>query len=246
MGAWGVAIFSDDLAADIRGDSIDLIGDGVSTSEAVDKLIAQYGDSIKDEDDGPVFWLALAAVQWKLGRLEERTKREALKVIDSGVNLQWWEDAATRKKRAAVLAKLRGTLLSPSGPPKRVRRRIRSANEWAVGEVVGFRLASGKWIPLRVIGHHTDRGGRSAICELLDWTGTTPPSGELIAQLPVRRGRNARRTSQFFFPEPRKKTDQARVARWGITSQPAQRVGGFTVFIWPRIDELVKRVFDLE
>ena len=34
MGTWGVAIFSDDLAADIRGDFRELIGDGLTPSEA--------------------------------------------------------------------------------------------------------------------------------------------------------------------------------------------------------------------
>lgn len=30
MGAWGPAIFSDDLAADVRADYTDLIGQGIS------------------------------------------------------------------------------------------------------------------------------------------------------------------------------------------------------------------------
>lgn len=38
MGGWGVAIFSDDLAADLKGDFTDLIGDGLSTASAVEKL----------------------------------------------------------------------------------------------------------------------------------------------------------------------------------------------------------------
>ena len=246
MGAWGVAIVSDDLAADLKGDFTDLIGDGLSTTDAVEKLIVQYRQSINDSDDGPVFWLALAAVQWKLGRLEERTKREALRVIDGGVDLLRWDDVSNRKKRATVLAELRERLLSPPPPPKRVPRRIRSANDWVVGEVVGFQLPSGKWTMLRVIGHHSDKGGRFAVCELLDWTGTAPPSAELIARLPVRRGQKARGTSQFLFQEPRKKKDQSRVAHWGIVSKPEQTPGGYAVFVWPYIDRWMKEDFGLE
>ena len=36
MGAWGTAIFADDLAADIKGDFRDLIGDGLSAPKAVE------------------------------------------------------------------------------------------------------------------------------------------------------------------------------------------------------------------
>ena len=39
MGAFGIAIFSDDNAADLRGDYRDLIGEGYSGPEATDRLI---------------------------------------------------------------------------------------------------------------------------------------------------------------------------------------------------------------
>ena len=42
MGTWGVGLFSDDLAADLRGDFRDLISEGLSSSAAVDKLLAEW------------------------------------------------------------------------------------------------------------------------------------------------------------------------------------------------------------
>src|SRR5437868_15010504 len=122
MGTWGVAVFSDDLAADLRDDFRDLIGEGLSSTEAVEKLLASHASSVKDEDERPVFWIALALTQWKLGRLEERTKEEALRAIDSGEGLRRWDVPKDRKKRAAVLEKVRTQLLSPPPPPKRVSR----------------------------------------------------------------------------------------------------------------------------
>jgi hypothetical protein len=88
MGTWGVALFSDDLAADLRGDFRELIGEGLTATQAVDKLIDEYSASLDDEDEMPVFWLAIAAVQWQLGRVEERTKQNALQVIDEGRDLK--------------------------------------------------------------------------------------------------------------------------------------------------------------
>jgi hypothetical protein len=36
MGTWGTALYSDDLAADLRNDFIDHIGNGLSADEALD------------------------------------------------------------------------------------------------------------------------------------------------------------------------------------------------------------------
>src|SRR5262245_51539144 len=136
MSAWGTAVFSDDLAADVRDAYRELIGEGLSSTEAVEKLLAQFASSVADRDEGPVFWIALASVQWKLGRLEERTQREALRVIESGDDLRRWQGSKDQKKRAVVLEKVRQQLLSPPPPPKRVPRTIKEANAWQVGEVI--------------------------------------------------------------------------------------------------------------
>jgi hypothetical protein len=125
MGVWGVAVFSDDLAADLRDEFRDLIGEGLSSSEAVDKLLSEYASSVEDDDEKSVFWIALASTQWKLGRLEERTKIEALRYIANGEDLKRWDGSKDRKKRAAILEKLREQLLSPQPPPKHVPRTVK-------------------------------------------------------------------------------------------------------------------------
>lgn len=246
MGAWGVGVFSDDLAADLRDEFRDLIGEGLSSSEAVDKLLNEYASSVKDEDEKSVFWIALASSQWKLGRLEERTKNEALRLIANGEDLKRWDDPKDRKKRAAVLEKVREQLVSPQPPPKRVSRTIKGANDWAVGEVVGLQLKSGGWTLLRVIGHHEDKGGRHAVCELLDWVGDEFPSAEQVAKLSIKREANLRGISQFGFQDPIKSKDQARVKRLGLHSRPAQPCGGYTFLVWPYVDKLLKEFFGLE
>jgi len=71
MGAWKAAVFSDDTACDVRDNYVDLIGDGLSGAEATKKLLREWAGSLDDPDEGPVFWLALAATQWKNGRLED-------------------------------------------------------------------------------------------------------------------------------------------------------------------------------
>lgn len=78
MGAWGTALFSDDTACNVRDDYRDQIGEGLSGPEATDRLLNEWRETLRDPDDGPVFWLALAATQWRCGRLESRVKEEVV------------------------------------------------------------------------------------------------------------------------------------------------------------------------
>jgi hypothetical protein len=250
MGAWGVAIFSDDLAADIRIEFRELISDGLAASEATARLQVEYASSLDDPDEMPVFWLALALTQWKLGRLEESVRRHAVRIIDDGIDLARWGDAKSRARRAVVLAKARAELMSAPPPAKRVPRTVREANAWEVGETIGFQLLSGRWTLLRVIGHHADRGGRFAICELLDWVGEELPSGELalhdlIARLRAVRSKSSGGVSQFLFQEPKAAKEKARIVRLGVSTPPQQDPGGFAVLAWPIVDRSLEEIFSL-
>lgn len=176
MGTWGTGLFSDDITADLRGDFRDLIGEGVSPEEATARLVAEYQPESDPLDLAPPFWLALASVQWSLGRLLPDVRAKALSIIDSGADLARWDEPKDRKKREAVLLKLRETLESPLPAPKKVPRRIREANDWPVGAVYSYRLESGNFCLFVVSGHHEDKGGRYAKLELLDWQGYALPS----------------------------------------------------------------------
>jgi hypothetical protein len=85
-------------------------------------MLADWGSSIADVNDGPVFWLSLAHTQWKYGCLTDEMRQRALAVIDSGADLQRWAGPHESKRRAA-LNTLKATLLSPQPKPRRPRRR---------------------------------------------------------------------------------------------------------------------------
>jgi hypothetical protein len=246
MGTWGTALFSDDLAGDLRSEFRDLIGEGLTAAAAVKRLKTQYASSLLDADEESVFWLALADTGWRLGRLDEEVRDNALRVIESGQDLARWENAADQKKREQVLQKLRTQLQAAPLSPKRIAKTTKSANEWQEGEVIGFRLLSGRWVLLRVIGHHEDRGGKSAVCELLNWVGDSISSVPAVDKLSIRKEAGPRGTSQFLFQEPRSKRDKPRIIRTGIVSKPEQRSSGYSVFVWPFVDRLFREVFGLE
>jgi hypothetical protein len=183
MGVWGTGIFSDDTACDVRDRYRDLVGDGLAGQQATDLLLEEFREALDDPEAAPVIWLALAATQWRCGRLEPRVQERALEVIDGGSDMMRWQDAPwLLRKRQTVLADLRETLLSPQPPEKRVRRRFRNTCEWEIGELIGYRLQSGNLAVFRVIGYHVDLGGTSPILELLDWIGGDIPAGRRSSQ----------------------------------------------------------------
>ena len=139
--------------------------------QATEILLGEYREILDDPDAGPVFWLALAATQWRCGRLESGVLAQAIEVIDTGAGLDIWREAHPQlfQKRLAVLRGLRKTLLSPQPPQKRIPKRFRNTCEWEVGEIIGYRLPSGSLAMFRVIDYFVDLGGTSPIFEVLDW-----------------------------------------------------------------------------
>jgi hypothetical protein len=169
MGAWGTPIFSDDTAADTRDAFSDFVAEGLTAAEATARLIAESAEILADEEDANVFWLALAAAQWKLGRLLDSVRDRAIAVIDSGDDLRRWQDNPTAEvnQRKKHLAKLREQLLSPQPKPKKLKPVVKSSTDFQPGDVAVFRLNERIAIRFLVYEIWGDRGGTySNICLL--------------------------------------------------------------------------------
>lgn len=246
MGAWGTALFSDDTACDVRDSYFDHLGDGKSGQDATLAMQKEWSASLADPEEANVFWLALSACQWKCGRLQPEVLTRALEIIDSGSDLVRWESGTKDyRKRAAVLIALRAQLVSPQPPEKRIKKRFRDTNDWGVGDLVAYRLRSGRSIVLRTIGHHVDRGGRAPICELLDWSGhDIPPS---LRRFGIRKSTTAKPFTQLMIGRTSAKErpdDRLRVLSMNepVTQNPA----GYLVTLWRWLDKTLAQEFGLE
>lgn len=243
MGTWGIAIFSDDTAADVRDEWRDYIGEGLSGQQATDKLLENWSAALDDPDDGPVFWLALAATQWQSGRLEGRVKTKALALIDDESNLERWrENASLLKKRTAMLTKFREQLLSPQPAPKKIRKTVKAACDWEVGDVVSFRLQSGQLTLFRVVGKVTDRGGTYPQCQFYAWTGRAVPAISEIRKLPIRPG------VVMLCGSTKRDYPRDRITPTGL-SHPVEELPqppGVGVWLWGQIDQHLQRAWGLK
>src|SRR5262245_34264570 len=110
MGAWGPALFSDDLACDVRDGYRELLEDGVA-DEALVRTLAAHRDSLADSDDEPIVVLALAVTASKVGRLPADLRDRAVAILDAGRGVERWEDdPKLLKRRVAALDKVRTQL----------------------------------------------------------------------------------------------------------------------------------------
>lgn len=248
MGAWGTAIFSDDTASDIRNDYIDLLGDGYSPSEATDRILADWKDSLDDSDEQSVVWLALAVTQWKVGRLDEMVKENAIRIVNTGSDLERWE-GKDKEKRRVILEKIRSQLESPQPPAKKIPKRFKDHCEWDIGEVIAYTTLSKEIILFRVIGFHEDKGGKGPICELLNWQGKEVPGKLKLRFLGVRKyeyphGKHT--ISQFLIGRTsEKELPKDRVEQLGVSLKPSQKTGGYTVFLWKELDKILMDYFKI-
>ncbi len=252
MGAWGTGIFSDDNAADLRDDYRDLIGEGVPGPEATDRLIAQWSPR-GDPDIEPVFWLALALTQWNCGRLEQRVKDEALRVISGGSAMRPWAGGPHERKRRAVLEATKLKLESRQPPLRKIKKRVLATCDWERGELIAYRMLNGDCIVLRVLDHHVDKGGAIPICELLDWRGPELSRAKLPETTPVRELKDYGGGKRFMVISLGKRALKDRLQRLNVKHALAEdysrvqpgKPNATRVTSWKHFDEFLKLSFEL-
>lgn len=184
MGAWGPALWSDDLAVDVRSDYREALEDGLSDEAAAARMVGRA--PARTDDEYVVFWIALAVAQHNLGRLTAEVRETAVAAIDSGDDLRRWVDADAKAlaKRVTVLAKVRQQLLSPQPERKKVRPPPRKETDLVPGDVLAYQTASGRTHLLVVRAVTESRYGRFPVVQLLDYHGIGVPALKKIAKLP--------------------------------------------------------------
>ncbi len=144
MGAWGVNLYQNDIAEDVKSQYIDYLKEGKSNEEATQELIMIYEELLNDIDDGPNVWFVLADQQWKLGRLLPHVKEQALKWIEKGADLPIWYESSEKlgDERKKVLEELRVRLNSPQPPEKKVYKRRYYTCPWKIGDTFAYKMES--------------------------------------------------------------------------------------------------------
>lgn len=116
-----------------------------------------YGIGRGGVDDND-FWLGLAAAQHKIGHLGDGVLERALTIIDDPRELERWQSADRRRRRAA-LDKLGEQLRQQAPSPKRLRPRRKVDTRLEAGQHILFDTGTRRLL-LRVERINEDQGGR--------------------------------------------------------------------------------------
>ena len=196
LGTWSAALFGNDIAIDVRFNYMEYLRSGMSNAKATRQIIADYEDELADEYEASIVWCALAATQWKVGRLQKNVRNKALRAIKNGGDLPRWEEENTPREvasRRRVLAALRKKL--ETDPPAETKIRIQkpapkpakqndTQPPWKKGEIIAFDVSAGNVALLFVEGNFNNDGlGHETFFTVMDWNGKRIPDASKLQKL---------------------------------------------------------------
>lgn len=243
MGTWGNKIYEDDEAQDARDAYKALLSKGLDGIAATDKFLKDWKQSLKDSDDGPTIWFALADTQWKLGQLEDRVRDKAVSIIDDGSSLDRWQEAGPKEvaRRQRVLDDLKAQLLSPQPIRKTIKVKLPSKiGTWKAGELFSYRLKSGKFVVLCLEEIHEAHHARLSA---LDWIGDDLPDSKRLKSLKRKRF-NSKYTHWHALALKKRDIPYDRMTRLDVKIARAPENERFGITnSWANLDDTLKTFF---
>lgn len=189
MGTWGPAIMSNDYAEDIKESWKVKIGNGETPEHATKQIISEYDipSEFSNTEDEYNFWLSLALVQWKTGRLIEGVKSKALRLLSEEViaeiETDRWESNSDYKKRIGHLKKLEKTLHSPQPKAKRITKPFSRKSTLNSGDIISIQLKSAEYIVLEIVAIEIDREDQIPRAILLNYLSKEVPTKDSVEGL---------------------------------------------------------------
>lgn len=195
MGTWNRNLFSNDTACDIRDTYVDLLRRQYSDEEAYDITCREYSELMGSEEE-PIFWFAMAAAQWQVGRLTPDVKERALSWIEAQGGMELWEGRENGpEKWKKTLLELKELLLSDMPRKKQFKKEKNfETNLWNMGDVYAYQCHKecskavglyGKYILLHKIGEEESYGPMLPRVQIYNRVFDEVPSLDVVSKLTV-------------------------------------------------------------
>ena len=188
MGSWGYGVRQDDFASDVIGEFEDVLTAGKSVAEATAAVMSRFSSALEDPQDGPLFWLALAGVQWTYGALDPTVFARVRGDLAAGRSLlAWEEDPRGLTRRRAALEKFIAKLEVPKARASRAKTIVR-APKFEVGQCLSIHRFNGEYGAAIVLAadHAIAEHGRNLV-GILDYSSDTSPTMDLFSERKWRR-----------------------------------------------------------
>ncbi|MCC6540563.1 MAG: hypothetical protein IT162_23645 [Bryobacterales bacterium] len=187
MGNWGTGLFDDDSTSDLRDYCLALLASGHNDAESIRKTEEQFRAELQQPETGGVLWIAFAVTLSKVGRLDAKTRDQALAALDAGADLSIWERENPKLLSARRRAlKKAGEQLTGAQPARTKPRRPRAVPcGLTPGDILGFDLGH-RVVLLRVAEVRTHQLGETPVLEELAFDGRQMPPEDKLAAWPTR------------------------------------------------------------
>lgn len=181
MGAWGFGIRDDDFVLDVVGTFEDCLKNGGSLADATKAVTSRYA-AAGDDDVDPLFWIALADLQWTYGELDPDVLTRVRSDFAAGRSLEPWDaDERGRARRRGVLERFVAKISLPNRRPKKPPRTIVRAPKFQPGDCLSIRLPDGQYgAALVLAANHSAVEYGSNLIGMLDYLSPEKPTTEVF------------------------------------------------------------------
>ncbi|MBO4374317.1 MAG: hypothetical protein J5829_04340 [Lachnospiraceae bacterium] len=141
MGTWGMGLYDDDFACDIKDDYLQGLQVGKNNTDITNEMIQEYCND-KDLFETILFWIVLADIQWEYGRLLPDVKERALFYLDdpelmSGL-LSEYDKLYEIKKEA--FKSISNKIKKKMPEPTKIRKHRLYKCKWNIGDIFQYKI----------------------------------------------------------------------------------------------------------
>jgi len=182
MGAWGSGIRQDDTVCDVIAAFEDQLKAGKSVADATESVKSKFAATIEDDDDGSLFWIALADMQWTYGSVESQILKRVEEDFAAGRSLARWEDDQRGlSRRRAALEKFIKKIAEPNPRPKKPPKIVVRPPKFQPGDCLSIRLSNGQYGAAIVLAadHSKVEYGKNLV-GVLDYLSPEKPNIEVF------------------------------------------------------------------
>jgi hypothetical protein len=140
--------------------------------------MSKFSAAMKDADDGPLFFIAVAEMQWTYGELEPQVLNRVKEDLDSGRSLAaWTEDQRGLARRRAALEKFIGKIGQSNPRPKKLPKTVVRAPKFRPGDCLSIRLSNGQYAAALVLAaNHSAVEYGTNLVGILDYLSPEKPT----------------------------------------------------------------------
>ncbi len=145
-------IYDKEFSILVKNSYIKLLYDGVDEDRITSILEYDFLNKLEDNEKVSEFWMALAAVQYYYGRLEEKVLNKALRCIQN--ELVVIEETLEYGERYKDIISLKNELATPPPQKQSLGKRKRFCCQWEIGDVYAFPLQNEEHVPKQLDGKY--------------------------------------------------------------------------------------------